>query len=103
MRKIIVAEFLSLDGVMEEPQNWSFPHWNDEIEKFKHDELFASDAQLLGRVTCEGFAAAWPSMTGDYADRLNEQPAKICCFNYPGKGRMAEFTYSQKEYCGRNR
>jgi len=48
MRKVVVAEFLSLDGVMEDPA-WTFPYWNDEIAKFKYDELFASDAHLLGR------------------------------------------------------
>jgi dihydrofolate reductase len=77
MRKIIVTEFLSLDGVMEAPHLWSFPYWNDEIEKFKHDELFTSDAQLLGRVTYQGFATAWPSRTGDYADRLNNLPKYV--------------------------
>lgn len=60
MRKVVVSEFLSLDGVMEEPK-WTFPYWNDEIARFKHDELFGSEALLLGRVTYEGFAAAWPS------------------------------------------
>ena len=49
--------FLSLDGVMEDPA-WTFPYWNDEIAKFKFDELFTSDALLLGRVTYQGFAAA---------------------------------------------
>lgn len=77
MRKLIVTEFLTLDGVVGEPQNWSFPYWNDEIENFKHRELFSSDAQLLGRVTYEGFASAWPSRTGDYADRLNRLPKYV--------------------------
>ena len=77
MRRLIVTEFLSLDGVMEAPHLWSFPYWNDEIEKFKHDELFASDAQLLGRVTYQGFADAWPSRTGEYADRLNNLPKYV--------------------------
>lgn len=79
MRKIIVTEFVTLDGVLEEPQNWSFPYWNDEIGKFKHDELFATDAQLLGRVTYEGFASAWPSSTDEdgYADRLNSLPKYV--------------------------
>lgn len=79
MRKVVVAEFVTLDGVLEDPQNWSFPYWNDEIGKFKHDELFASDAQLLGRVTYEGFAAAWPSRTDEdgYADRLNSLPKYV--------------------------
>ena len=75
MRKIVVAEFLSLDGVMEEPA-WTRPYWNDEIAKFKFDELFASGALLLGRVTYQGFAAAWPSMKDEqgYADRMNSLP-----------------------------
>jgi len=79
MRKIVATEFLSLDGVMGDPQNWSFPYWTDEIGKFKRDELFASDAQLLGRVTYEGFAAAWPSRTDEdgYADRLNSLPKYV--------------------------
>lgn len=59
MRKIIVTEFLTLDGVMEEPQNWSFPYFIPEMEKYKQDELFASDVQLLGRVTYEVFATSW--------------------------------------------
>ena len=62
---------------MEAPHLWSFPYWNDEIEKFKHNELFASDAQLLGRVTYQGFADAWPSRTGEYADRLNNLPKYV--------------------------
>jgi dihydrofolate reductase len=59
MRKLIVTEFMTLDGVIESPHLWSFPYWNDEIAKFKHAETFTSDALLLGRVTYEGFAAAW--------------------------------------------
>ena len=53
-----------------------FPFWNDDIAKFKHDELFATDAHLLGRVTYETFAAAWPSRKDDtgFADRMNELP-----------------------------
>jgi dihydrofolate reductase len=76
MRKIVVTEFLSLDGIMGEPQEWSFPYWNDEISKFKRTELFASDTLLLGRVTYEGFAAAWPGRTDEegFADRINNLP-----------------------------
>ena len=55
MRKVIVTEFITLDGVVEAPEKWSFPYWNDEIANFKHDELFASDALLLGRVTYQVF------------------------------------------------
>jgi dihydrofolate reductase len=78
MRNIVVAEFLSLDGIMEEPA-WTFPYWNDEIAKFKYDELFAGDAHLLGRVTYQGFAAAWPSRTDEqgFADRMNSLPKYV--------------------------
>src|SRR6266516_842652 len=76
MRKVIVSEYVTLDGVMEEPGTWSFQFWNDEAAKFKFDELFASDALLLGRVTYQGFAKAWPSMTDEqgFADRMNSLP-----------------------------
>jgi len=65
MRKIIVSEFITLDGVMEAPDKWSFPYWNEKIGKIKFDELFASDALLLGRVTYQIFAGAWPSLTDE--------------------------------------
>ena len=78
MRKVIVSEYVSLDGVMEEP-GWTMPYWNDEIAKFKFDELFASDALLLGRVTYQGFVKAWPSMTDEegFADRMNSLPKYV--------------------------
>lgn len=59
MRKLVVTEFMSLDGVIENPM-WTFPYWNDEIASFKGEETSSSDALLLGRVTYEGFAASWP-------------------------------------------
>jgi dihydrofolate reductase len=79
MRKVVVAEFLSLDGVMEAPEKWTFQFWNDEMAKFKHDELFASDAHLLGRVTYQIFAAAWPSGADKqgFADRMNNLPKYV--------------------------
>ncbi len=70
MRKVVVTEFVSLDGVMEEPA-WTFPYWNDEIAEFKGEESSASDALLLGRVTYEGFAAAWPESQDEGADYFN--------------------------------
>ncbi|MBZ0315011.1 MAG: dihydrofolate reductase family protein, partial [Anaerolineae bacterium] len=70
MRKLVVTEFLSLDGVMENPM-WTFPYWNDETAKFKGDEGEASDALLLGRVTYEGFAAVWPTSKDEGADYFN--------------------------------
>ncbi len=79
MRKVVVTEYVTLDGVMEEPGTWSFPFWNDELAKYKYDELFASDALLLGRVTYQGFAAAWPTMTdtGDFGERMNSLPKYV--------------------------
>ena len=70
MRKIVVTEFLSLDGIMENPA-WTFPYWNDDIAKFKADETLAGDALLLGRVTYQGFAAAWPQSKDAGADYFN--------------------------------
>src|SRR3982751_2508504 len=77
---IVVTEFVSLDGVMEDPggaEGFKYGGWTfeiprgDEGDQFKLDETMASDALLLGRVTYEGFAAAWPSREGEFADRLN--------------------------------
>ena len=59
MRKILVTEYLTLDGVFEEPGHWSFEYFNDEAMQYKRDELFSSDVQLLGRVTYEGFAKVY--------------------------------------------
>jgi hypothetical protein len=59
MRKVIASEYVSLDGIMEDPA-WTAPYWADDIATFKHDELFASHALLLSRVTYKGFAQAWP-------------------------------------------
>ena len=75
MRRIVAAEYVSLDGVMEEPA-WTGPYFDEELGKAQLDLLFASDALLLGRVTYEGFAAAWPSMTDEqgFADRMNGLP-----------------------------
>ena len=70
MRKVVVTEFISLDGVIEEPR-WTFKYWNDEIANFKGDESSASDALLLGRVTYQGFAAAWPQSKDEGADYFN--------------------------------
>jgi len=70
MRKVVVTEFMALDGVVEEPA-WTSPYWNDEIAKFKGEESSASDALLLGRVTYQGFAAAWPQSDDEGADYFN--------------------------------
>ncbi|HVH31530.1 MAG TPA: dihydrofolate reductase family protein [bacterium] len=87
MRRVIVSMFVSLDGVMEDPGGaekfkhggWTMAYWGDDIGKFKFDELFASDTLLLGRLTYQGFAAAWPSRTDDagFADRMNKLPKVV--------------------------
>ena len=80
MRKIVVSEFMTLDGVMEDPGGsegterggWAFKfNRGPDGDKYKYDELLASDALLLGRTTYQAFASAWPSRTGEFADRMN--------------------------------
>lgn len=79
MSKLVVSEFMTLDGVIEAPETWSFPYFDSEIGKLKHDELVATGAHLLGRVTYEGFAAAWPSRTDEqgFAERMNSLPKYV--------------------------
>lgn len=86
MGRIVVTEFVSLDGVMEAPGGGeSFKHagWTfkisrgEEGDKFKFEETLGSEALLLGRVTYQGFAAAWPSMTGEFADKFNSMPKYV--------------------------
>src|SRR5918996_589415 len=86
MGRIVVTEFVSLDGVMEAPGGgedfehaaWSFEFdRGDEGNKFKLDETLASEALLLGRRTYEGFAAAWPSRDGEFADKFNGMPKYV--------------------------
>jgi dihydrofolate reductase len=85
MAKIIVTEFVSLDGVTEDPggaEDFKYGGWTFEIDrgegdKFKLDETMETDALLLGRVTYEGFAAAWPSREGEFADKFNNMPKYV--------------------------
>jgi len=87
MGKVVVTEFVSLDGVFEDPGGaedfehggWSFKFDRGEDgDRFKMDELIAADAQLLGRVTYQGFAKAWPSMGGNpFGDKMNEMPKYV--------------------------
>jgi dihydrofolate reductase len=86
MGRIVVTEFVSLDGVIEDPggsENFKHGAWSFEIDRgeegneFKLDETMASDALLLGRVTYEGFAEAWPSRDGDFADKFNAMPKYV--------------------------
>jgi dihydrofolate reductase len=86
MGRIVVTEFVSLDGVMEDPggsENFKYGGWTFEIsrgeegDKFKLDEALGADALLLGRVTYEGFADAWPSRSGEFADKFNTMPKYV--------------------------
>jgi|SRR5262245_19820228 len=78
MRRLVWAEYISIDGVVEDPA-WTRPFWNDEIARVQKDLLFRSDALLLGRVTYESFAAAWPAITdtSGFADRMNRLPKHV--------------------------
>jgi dihydrofolate reductase len=84
--RIVVTEFVSLDGVMEDPggsESFKYGGWTfeisrgDEGDKFKLDETMSTDALLLGRVTYEGFAEAWPSRDGEFADKFNSMPKYV--------------------------
>ena len=77
--RLVATEYLSFDGVFEEPGRWSGPFFNEEAQRFKFDELQATDALLLGRKTYEGFAAAWPKMpgTGEFGVKMNSMPKYV--------------------------
>ena len=85
MGRIVVTEFLSLDGVMEAPggEDFKYPGWSFEYDRgeegnqFKLDEVFDAEALLLGRRTYEGFAAAWPEREGEFADKFNQMPKYV--------------------------
>jgi dihydrofolate reductase len=86
MGRIVVTEFVSLDGVIEDPggsEDFKYGGWTFEIERgeegdgFKLDEALNADALLLGRKTYEGFAAAWPSREGEFADKFNSMPKYV--------------------------
>jgi dihydrofolate reductase len=78
-KKIVATEYVTLDGFMDEPGEWSMPFFSDEAAQFKMTELFASEALLLGRLTYEGFAKAWPTMTelGAFAEKMNGMPKYV--------------------------
>ncbi len=80
MRKIVVTEFVTLDGVMEAPRGendfrhgpWTMDYADDEGFKYKLGEVLEHDTLLLGRRTYEGFSAAWPERSGEFADKMND-------------------------------
>jgi dihydrofolate reductase len=86
MGRIVITEFISLDGVIEDPggsedfkhSGWSFEiSRGEEGDRFKYDETMGSEALLLGRRTYEGFADAWPSRDGEFADKFNSMPKYV--------------------------
>jgi dihydrofolate reductase len=85
VKELIVSEFVSLDGVMEAPggepghphSGWTFDYHDDEQMQYKLDETLEAEALLLGRVTYEGFAEAWPPRSGGFADKMNAMPKHV--------------------------
>lgn len=87
MGRLVVTEYVTLDGVIEDPggqstfkdDNWHFPFWSDDVRTWKHEELMEADAYLLGRRTYEEFAGAWPHMTDEtgFAARMNHMPKYV--------------------------
>jgi dihydrofolate reductase len=86
MGRLVVTEYISVDGVVEAPsgsETFERVGWTDafnrgpEGEQFKWDETKSSDALLLGRVTYEGFAAVWPHFEGEFADKFNSMPKYV--------------------------
>ncbi len=121
MRKLVVTEYLTLDGVMQDPGGvgeieqggWTVPYWNDELTTFQYDGLVASDALRLGRVTYEVFAAAWPNMTeeGDFAARMNGYSKYVSATSFERaewnnshiiKGNVAEEVAKLKQQASRD-
>ena len=121
MRKVIEATFVTLDGIINDtipstapqaqPQKWGAPYWDDDHMNYAHKLLFASDALLLGRVTYEGFAQAWTSRSGDFADRINSLPKHVASRTLEGPlkwnatliaGDVAEEVARLKQQPGQN-
>ncbi|MCC6453497.1 MAG: dihydrofolate reductase [Caldilineaceae bacterium] len=113
MRKVIVQTEISLDAVMENPQLWVFDFHNEEIEKYVKDQLSASDALLMGRVTYEAFAEVWPTLAGtdEFADRINRLPKFVASRTLQGplewnatliKGDIAEEVAKLKQQPGQD-
>jgi len=85
MAKLVVTEFVSLDGVAQAPggEDFKYPGWSFEFDRgddgnqFKLEETLETDALLIGRVTYESFAGAWPNREGEFADKFNTMPKYV--------------------------
>jgi dihydrofolate reductase len=117
MRKLIVTEFVTLDGVMEAPggepshphSGWVFDFMGPEQEQFKFQEVLEAEAHLIGRVTYESFAGAWPQRKGEFADKMNSMPKYVATTTLdelewsnstPIKGDVAEEVAKLKQQDG---
>ena len=89
-KKIVATEYVTLDGFMDEPGLWSMPFFSDEAGALKFGELAETEALLLGRRTYEGFAKAWPTMTGtgEFGERMNSMP------KYVASRTLSELTWN---------
>jgi dihydrofolate reductase len=104
MGKVVVTEFVTLDGVFEDPGGsegtpnggWQIPLMGDDESSFKLEELKQADALLLGRTTYEGFAAAWPSMpdSGEFGERMNGLPKYVATMS------LSEFNWNNSRQLG---
>ena len=77
MRKLVESTFMTLDGVISNPQEWSPPYWDEEHAGYAQKLLDPADALLLGRATYEGFVEAWPPRSGGMADKINSMPKHV--------------------------
>ena len=113
MRKIVASLFMSLDGVIEAPQTWHFPYFNDEMGAAIGAQMAASDTMLLGRQTYEEFAAFWPNQPSDdpFASQMNDTPKYVASTTLKTvawqnstllTGNLAEALTALKEQPGKN-
>jgi dihydrofolate reductase len=86
MAKVIAVEYVTLDGVFEDPHLWPFQSGTNEVSEYQEALMFGCDALLLGRVTYEAFAAAWPTMpnAGAFGERINAMPKYVASTTLPG-------------------
>ena len=114
MRKIVAGLFISLDGVIERPDQWHFPYFDEEMGEAIGSQMAASDAMLLGRVTYEEFAAYWPNQSSEVemADEMNNTPKLVVSTTLDSvddwqnstliKGNVAEELTRLKQQPGKN-